>query len=646
MAFVCKITDYVTEIDLYYSAAAGFSLLDEGFKPSRPESRTLYGGLNETRVIQHLDGKRRIPLNLHLGGSSDDDMLNRINELQRLVKQSRDFHLMGWGDEVFLEFKLSAATNTSRFPVLSGEDMNIDRIMSMFVKDAELVDSISLVLVCKPYWESTTLYTLENYLRVPHFEEDGNSDGLADHWAELGTPTTTLDTTIRILTQDGKDLGTQSQKVVTDDAGDDGIYSAVVSDTETSGVGYAWVYAPSGDEVAVELYDATAPAVKDTALYSEAGWETKEGADGNTWKRLVVSSDSLTSENDHCLRIIRRTGDASAITTFYVDQCYLELGTSTVPVGWMSGRWVSNCYDYIGTTRRVNFIDFADMPGDVAAKCQILMKEIGGAAPPQILWIGMDSRQPYAVTLYKDYQGAADAGRSGGEYYTGAASSTTTDVPGELQLGGTTPQGKYRAFAAVYDTHDDPLCDWTVRWRAGAWDTVHDSEEKQCPVLGYWFLLDMGVVDFGHVVSSEYPAILAGVALRKHRSTGTEAVRADVLILIPVEDVYRIISVKDEYPTINSLFAVGSWYLVSDMLIDPPKDYAINFSGEALRYFTKILHAGSEIRLPPKKAFRLWFLVSSATGAAQQFLTGHDPTQSMNVSFKYRARGVHLQGAE
>jgi len=464
-----------------------------------------------------------------------------------------------------------------------------------------------------------------------------HSDGLADQWNEFGTPTTTLDTTIYLI-------GSQSQKVVTDAAGDDGIYSDNISDTETSGVGYAWVYKSSGDGIAVQLYDATASAIKDTALYAASGWETKVGANGNTWKRLVVSSDSLTSGNNHCLRIFRPTGGAAQATTFYVDQCYLELGTSTTPTGWCSGRGIDNTYDYQAGTRRINHVDVADIPGDRDADCQIIMKETGGSRDPQTLWIGMETKQPYALDLFNEYDGTVDAARSNGEYSSQTTSTTWTDVGVELQLGVGPPQGRFRAFGVVYDTHDDPRADFRVKWRTGAWDAWHYGDLKQVDVASEWQILDLGLVNFGHVVAPEYDAQFAGCCLEVRRTAGTEAIRADIFLLLPMDNALRIISVEDEYPVINALFVADTWYLVSDALIDPPKDYAINVSGGSLRYFTKIKHVGSEIRLPPMQSFRLWFLVSCDTALWSRL--GHDPAQAMNVSFKYRPRGLHFRGSD
>lgn len=162
MAIICKLTDGVTEIDLYYSVAAGFSLLDEGFKPSKPELRALYGGVAEDRLVRRLDGKRQIPLDLYVEGSTEDNLINRLNNLQRLIHKAQDSHLLDLPTKVYLDFKLGTATNTTRFTVIDGE-IDIDRLMSLFCKDEATIDRVSVVLTCEPYWESVGTYSLGPY---------------------------------------------------------------------------------------------------------------------------------------------------------------------------------------------------------------------------------------------------------------------------------------------------------------------------------------------------------------------------------------------------------------------------------------------------------------------------------------------------
>lgn len=157
-----------------------------------------------------------------------------------------------------------------------------------------------------------------NKLLTPSFKVDSNADGLADNWAQVGTPTTTIEPTIVLH-------GCQSQKVVTDAITQEGIAQVglIAPAGTTKAVAYAWIYRQEpGDNIAVRLYDATAAVFRDTQKYDTAGWLTAQDALGNTWKRVVVSSNAIVAGNQHYLYIIRLAGDATQITTFYVDKAW------------------------------------------------------------------------------------------------------------------------------------------------------------------------------------------------------------------------------------------------------------------------------------------------------------------------------------
>lgn len=640
MAIVCKLTDGTAEIALYYSETVGFSLLDEGIKPGRPEPRTLYGGIDEIQLVRHHDGKRRIPLDLYLKGDTDDDLIDRINELQHLVRQARDFHLLDYGNEVFLEFQLENATYASRFPVLGGE-ANIDRFMNLFCEGVQTIDSLPLVLTCKPYWVSVGTYTLENYLGTPHFEEDGNADGLADRWAEVGVPTTTLDTTIRILTKDGKDLGTQSQKVVTDDSSTEGIESDVVSAAETSAVIYAWIYLASGDDITVVLWDNDASESKGSAEYSTEGWETKVGADGNTWKRVVVSSDSLTSENDHSMIIARYSGDATQITTFYVDQCYFEFGTTTTPIGWMSGRDIDNCYDYLDTTRRINYVDVADIPGGIDALTRLIVKNVSGASQYRVFAFMDDAIARYqAVYEAEDINiGGSDnteAGNSGGKYNTSASISgyvINPDTPYRIDFTPTTVSELRGAFKILGRTRDEQVWPTTglFRWRMTEYQSVYAMARGSWVEGNGKELLDFGTVRLQPGLLDTNKPVRLSLALQAARQTGEDAFTIDVdyFILMPLYQAVIAEGVTLEHVVVNNDHFVLDSIAGVSCTMDSAKAYEEHSLGPV----------GDLLMLPPRTGARIYFLVGDSGN-------DYEVATASRVSFEYRTRGVHLRGTE
>jgi len=477
---------------------------------------------------------------------------------------------------------------------------------------------VAVSLRTKAEWEATTTYSLENYLGTPHFEEDGNSDGLADQWTELGTPTTTLDTTIYLI-------GTQSQKVVTDTAGDDGIYSDNVSATETSGVGYAWVYKASGDEVAVELYDVTA---------------TKTGANDNTWKRLVVSSDSLVINNNHSLRIIRRTGDASAATTYYVDQCYLEMGTTTTPTGWKSCSDIKNHED--SGAGHILHVDVVDIPGDRDAATRFYIQNVDTTNNRKIraIRIGrMIGPEIYNVpwVYYKECQGTVATTRSGGEVESQVSTSSTwTDITYFPLNVGDGVFGAWRLFAVVYDPDEGGA---TADWRAlyGPHNSYeYTSQEAQVKTRAQWSAIDLGTIvhsqdKWDTALSSNEMAI----KLQVKRNSGTEYVQIDFYMLIPISTEFLVAKEAD-----SSNYIEETAYLMADGLVESPP--VIILATKTSYATAKMpMSAGSLWGLTPGMPNRLIFLATEGTDTAEHYI---DTT--MWVSIKYRPRGLHFRGSD
>jgi len=405
-------------------------------------------------------------------------------------------------------------------------------------------------------------------------------------------------------------------------------------------VGYAWVYKASGDEVAVELYDATAAAVKDTALYSTAGWATKEGADGNTWKRLVVSSTGLTSGNNHCLRIIRRTGDASAATTYYVDQCYLELGTSTTPTGWMSGRDIDNCYDYTDTTRRINYVDAAVIPGDVPAQCRIWAKntKVGGV-DLRTLWAGRSFGKTAMATFIRDYGGTVDATRTGGEYIIFTPSSTWEPVGGASWYGldiGDAISGTWRILGLAYDTHGDPKAEFKVKWGMGLYPTEW-NEIAIVETINQWSVIDLGTVRYDYsAADKDFGDSSARIVLYCQRAAGVEVVHIDAILAIPVDE---------DYIVTQSIFG-SDWgpdvYLCADGLIyHPTVRFTEDTDKRNYRASPPPAQAGTLFHLEPDILNRYLFLVADFTDMKR-----HKIDFKLRISLEYRPRGLHFRGSD
>lgn len=176
------------------------------------------------------------------------------------------------------------------------------------------------------FYDSMDYTVGPNEILTPSFEVDTNADGLADNWNIVGAPVCAMESTIVLN-------GCKSQKVTTDVV-NEGIQSALMAAPAgtTKAVAYAWVCRPAaGSDIRLRMYDDTAAVVKDTQLFSTAGWQTKiVGA--NTWYRVVVSSSAIVAGNNYKLLI---DVTAATPTVFYTDMAFWKWGTIVCPDDWI-----------------------------------------------------------------------------------------------------------------------------------------------------------------------------------------------------------------------------------------------------------------------------------------------------------------------
>lgn len=321
MAHTFKLTDGTDTVDLIYVGAS-----QEDYRLEEVESR---GRGDILPIIQPADasenGPEPIRINrpnrewrckIQVWSSGRDDQHNNFHSFQRMFSQAGDARTWSPVDKVYLEIQLDSATNWTRYDVkycYTTDDSGIFGVLSAKSGVTAPVAPIEATIVTKPSGYGAT-EKLRNYLKTPHFEEDGDADGLADNWTETGTPTTTLDTDVYLC-------ASQSQKVVTDAAGTDGIKA----DTVTIGAGdyvvaRVWIHHDSGDTVTMSLLSGTTIDSTDTDATADA---IATGAGGKTWSRYDLAGIGEQATLTMQLKIERLAGDASAATTYYVDKCYM-----------------------------------------------------------------------------------------------------------------------------------------------------------------------------------------------------------------------------------------------------------------------------------------------------------------------------------
>jgi len=535
-------------IDLYYDVTgAGFQLLADGMVFGIPEHQMLWHSSDYQSgdtIIREKVGNRTFPLRLVLDSNSDDDEIgNQLTALNRMTRQAREYQRGENVSRVYLQIQLDGATNWTRFDV-KDITVNTADIFNYYNRKTgtgiKFGDGISMTITTAP-WGYGAAETLANEIGTPHFQEDGNDDGLADEWTESGAPTTAIESTIYLC-------GSQSQKVTCDNAGTDGIYSDAIACSNSQDFAcYAWVYTSEGDEVTLDVVGDDGGSI-DTIGY--AGITTTDtGADGNTWYRMGITGAAGGADSTLQVRLERLTGDAAATTIFYVDKCYMRLGSTSFPDAWMSCRRTRNCKD--NTAGRINYIDIEDIPGDTPAKWEwhldntsaddvqdyiVATNRRYGAPAAFYNTIDKDTVTTLALT---DTSAVSNPIYSSGSYLSCDFAGTQTITSRvSYTLGKETYRGRHNVWLSGCDI--SPSVDtikFYVRADFASGAYYSDSEEVSMSSVGSWRWQNCGLIDIpGYTIPEDETLSGTGVLyLMARRASGAGSLQWDQIYLIPTE---------------------------------------------------------------------------------------------------------------
>jgi len=152
-----------------YNPGLGASLRDVGIKVTEPDTKETWGGRLDNVLVRDDDSKRIMPCSLVIEGSTGQDLIDRVNALKRRLRHAARFRTEGWGDEVFLEFKIDDATHTVRFPVIKGS-VDTSQLMKMTNEPNDLIETVARDLRIRdlqlthefinPSWEASTIRRL------------------------------------------------------------------------------------------------------------------------------------------------------------------------------------------------------------------------------------------------------------------------------------------------------------------------------------------------------------------------------------------------------------------------------------------------------------------------------------------------------
>jgi hypothetical protein len=457
----------------------------------------------ESQLVRTEPSDRPCTIDMAITAADEDTLQNDVVVLRRWLKnEAKRAELDGDTDSVYLTILKNGGTNTVKHRI---KNAYVDDSASHYTgfRKATIALHITIHLVLAPYGEWDTTITLRNDMfSSPHMLEDSNSDGLADGWAEIdGAETTTIDTTDWLI-------GGQSQKVV---AGADnfGIQCDTITNAaDTSAVGFVWIYVSTG-AVDVHLYDADAPGVEDStdATSGNADKTTTADGGGNTWLRIVVSSDSIPAGNDVRIQVLAKGGAA----TFYVDGTYLELGTTTAPDSFASAKNLDNRGDIQSTNQAsenyLNYMHVWGVPGDAPAllETRLTLSGLPGGGGNRRLYIGRSQDGNVNAGLDRHWlesddfaEGTSPSGASGGDDANIVGTFTGTDA----YYISYNPKHIY-GIIRVSNTQADITL--KAQYGSTTLTTFYTSDIKNAPDINEWYTIDFGVVRGREVAPMDVP---------------------------------------------------------------------------------------------------------------------------------------------
>lgn len=374
MAITVQLSDGTITFDMvydsstqpYYHSRKGLSVTteDTNVLQHRPDA-------SEAVPIRGVDQERTMFLTADILGDDEDEVLDKLAAIKRMVdgadQQALRYHTVGDVNRVYVKMKRSTATNYTYQIVKWGHVDDSGAHYTAAAQNSGYVIGIVVTLHLTAYGEGAAITLRNDCPSSPHFLEDSDANGLADGYTSFGSPTTGLN--------HGKGLtGGKSQGITTGASSGVGfnMTNYVTAATSDPYVAYAWlsVNNTNNDTITITVQGAssTTLAQKSFDPTNPSGYDKViTGPDGNTWYRYSFSDDGSPARAaaNLRLRIGRESANATKATTFYVDNLFIMVGTTTIPDAWCSTSAIYNRNDPVtANPERINYVDVAFVPGD------------------------------------------------------------------------------------------------------------------------------------------------------------------------------------------------------------------------------------------------------------------------------------------
>lgn len=161
-----KLSDGTTTIDLY--GGSDSIIREGGLIMPPPRSRDRYVGndfIDGSHLASSTYENRTITLNTRIWGSSLADLKTNIRSIQRLLNDAKYRTLLGYGDQVYLEYQWGDSAGASTyFDVLKGDLTLPANYLNVHLKTGYMIPNATITLVCKPFGRYTNQDIAEDTL--------------------------------------------------------------------------------------------------------------------------------------------------------------------------------------------------------------------------------------------------------------------------------------------------------------------------------------------------------------------------------------------------------------------------------------------------------------------------------------------------
>lgn len=235
------------------------------------------------------------------------------------------------------------------------------------------------------------------------------------------------------------------------------------------------------------------------------------------------------------LRVFKYGLSATQIAAFYTAELAVKTA-ATKALGGFPYLWTKDgdgVLDAVDDTGRDNFCIIGGISGDVEGLTEWRIQP-PTSTPPRCFWLGRKAVSSgfEAALLWLEHQGVADAGTSGGEYFTATSSGNMTLIDTITTADMENFRGRYRYIGHFYVTTNNVTVKPAFHWNAASETSATFGDTVTVATNALMLLRDFGELNIFYNDNRLKPTSIV-VYLSVTPVTGTSTIRLDFIQLLP-----------------------------------------------------------------------------------------------------------------